>query len=169
MFKGQNKNGREYPRQLTRAEVARTWVMRFNLLSLVTRVTGEKVAMKGNAPSIRIVSKAVQGRRKHITFVSRLENFGLVPAELARESQRLFASSASTVEGEKPGTEEVQMQGDVAHKISDYLTGTLNIPPQYVSVFAKSGTAKADKERKGHGKTKARFADRDKRSGGAMQ
>jgi len=105
-------------------------------------INGETEIRKGEIKSVQILVEQRQGK-KHVTRVSGLETFGIVPSALSSEFSKLFA--ASTTIQQLPGKnagEEILVQGNVLKGVSDYLTDKLCIPKKYIEVLDKSLTKK---------------------------
>ena len=71
-----------------------------------------------------------------VTAVSGLETFLLDPGVCSKDFAKRFAC-ATTLEkltGQKKDSMEVKIQGEIADKVSQYLSSSLGISQQYISI-----------------------------------
>lgn len=83
----------------------------------------KKHKKKKEAPAMVIIEQAKRGKKKHTTYVSNLEKFGLVLKDVAKQFSKKFACSC-TVTKEEDGSECVTLTGEFADDVFDYLTTT---------------------------------------------
>ena len=94
----------------------------------------KKHKKKKEAPTMIVIEQAKRGKKKHTTYVSNLEKFGLVLKDVAKQFSKKFACSC-TVTKEDNGTECITLTGEFADDVFDFLTTTFpNIKPENCQV-----------------------------------
>lgn len=83
----------------------------------------KKHKKKKEAPVMVLIEQAKRGKKKHTTYVSNLEKFGLVLKDVAKQFSKKFACSC-TVTKEENGTECITLTGEFADDVFDFLTTT---------------------------------------------
>ena len=85
------------------------------------------------------MNKVKEEKKKHITYVTNLEKYGLVLKDVAKSLSKKLACSC-TVTKEDNGTECITLTGEFADEIFDYLTNT------YDNIKAENCQIKIDKK-----------------------
>ena len=94
----------------------------------------KKHKKKKEAPTMIVIEQAKRGKKKHTTYVSNLEKFGLVLKDVAKQFSKKFACSC-TVTKEDNGTECITLTGEFADDVFEFLTTTFpNIKPENCQV-----------------------------------
>ena len=97
----------------------------------------KKDKKKGNDKIL--IEQSKRGKKKHITYVTNLEKYGLVLKDVAKSLSKKLACSC-TVTKEDNGTECITLTGEFADEIFDYLTNT------YDNIKAENCQIKIDKK-----------------------
>ncbi|KAH9607926.1 hypothetical protein KSS87_014000 [Heliosperma pusillum] len=102
----------------------------------VKRLPGGKVKKKDKKEVI--IEKVVRNKRKCITTVKGLENFGVKLADASKKLGKKFATGASVVKGPTE-KEQIDVQGDIAYDIVEFLTDTWPDVPESAIFFIEDG------------------------------
>ncbi|MCQ2817099.1 MAG: hypothetical protein MJ252_07525 [archaeon] len=93
-----------------------------------------KKKKKKEGPTKVLIEQSKRGKKKHITYVTNLEKFGLVLKDVAKALSKKFACSC-TVTKEETGQECITLTGEFADDIFEYLTTNYeNIKPENCQV-----------------------------------
>uniref|UniRef100_A0A2P2IJP4 Translation machinery-associated protein 22 n=1 Tax=Rhizophora mucronata TaxID=61149 RepID=A0A2P2IJP4_RHIMU len=87
----------------------------------VKRLPGGKIKKK-EKPEV-VIEKVTRNKRKSITTVKGLELFGVKLSDASKKLGKKFATGASVVKGPTE-KEQIDVQGDIAYDIVDFLTET---------------------------------------------
>ena len=91
-----------------------------------------------------IIKRIERNKRKHVTAVQGLENFGYDLKKVAKDFGKKFASGSSVTKV-PGGGEEITIQGDVAFDVEEYIEGVLQqVPEGQIEIIE-------DKKKKGSG------------------
>ncbi len=71
-----------------------------------------------------LITKQTRTKKKSLTCVSGLDEFGVKLKDLAKILGKKFACGAAVVEGSVPGSEEIAIQGDFQQELADFIAGT---------------------------------------------
>jgi len=103
---------------------------------VVKRLPGGKVKKKDKKEVI--IEKVVRNKRKCITTVKGLELFGVKLSEASKKLGKKFATGASVVKGPTE-KEQIDVQGDIAYGIVEFLTETWDEIPENSIFFIEDG------------------------------
>ncbi|KAK1258358.1 hypothetical protein QJS04_geneDACA009298 [Acorus gramineus] len=87
----------------------------------VKRLPGGKIKKKEKQEVV--IEKVVRNKRKCITIVKGLDLFGIKLSEASKKLGKKFATGASVVKGPTE-KEQIDVQGDIAYDVVEFLTGT---------------------------------------------
>jgi density-regulated protein DRP1 len=76
-----------------------------------------------------LITKQTRTKKKSLTCVSGLDEFGVKLKDLAKLLGKKFACGAAVVEGAVPGSEEIAIQGDFQEELAEFIAGTVPIAP----------------------------------------
>ncbi|KAM6584669.1 hypothetical protein CsatB_011671 [Cannabis sativa] len=102
----------------------------------VKRLPGGKIKKK-EKPEV-IIEKVTRNKRKCITTVKGLELFGVKLSEASKKLGKKFATGASVVKGPTE-KEQVDVQGDIAYDIVEFITDTWPDVPETAIFFIEDG------------------------------
>ncbi|KAF4386590.1 hypothetical protein F8388_006545 [Cannabis sativa] len=85
-----------------------------------------------------IIEKVTRNKRKCITTVKGLELFGVKLSEASKKLGKKFATGASVVKGPTE-KEQVDVQGDIAYDIVEFITDTWPDVPETAIFFIEDG------------------------------
>ncbi|KAK9705443.1 hypothetical protein RND81_07G057500 [Saponaria officinalis] len=102
----------------------------------VKRLPGGKVKKKDKKEVI--IEKVVRNKRKSITTVKGLELFGVKLSDASKKLGKKFATGASVVKGPTE-KEQIDVQGDIAYDIVEFLTDTWPDVPESAIFFIEDG------------------------------
>ncbi|GLT85546.1 hypothetical protein SLE2022_037340 [Rubroshorea leprosula] len=102
----------------------------------VKRLPGGKIKKKEKHEVV--IEKVVRNRRKCITVVKGLELFGVKLSDASKKLGKKFATGASVVKGPTE-KEQIDVQGDVAYDIVDFITETWPDVPEAAIFFIEDG------------------------------
>ncbi|CAO2841541.1 unnamed protein product [Amaranthus hypochondriacus] len=102
----------------------------------VKRLPGGKVKKKDKKEVI--IEKMVRNKRKCITTVKGLELFGVKLSDASKKLGKKFATGASVVKGPTE-KEQIDVQGDIAYDIVEFITDTWPDVPEAAIFFIEEG------------------------------
>ncbi|XP_057537353.1 uncharacterized protein LOC130815040 isoform X3 [Amaranthus tricolor] len=102
----------------------------------VKRLPGGKVKKKDKKEVI--IEKMVRNKRKCITTVKGLELFGVKLSDASKKLGKKFATGASVVKGPTE-KEQIDVQGDIAYDIVEFITDTWPDVPETAIFFIEEG------------------------------
>ncbi|GAA0152266.1 hypothetical protein Leryth_009140 [Lithospermum erythrorhizon] len=102
----------------------------------VKRLPGGKIKKKDKQEII--IEKVTRNKRKSITTVKGLELFGIKLSDASKKLGKKFATGASVVKGPTE-KEQIDVQGDIAYDIVDFLTETWPDVPETAIFFIEDG------------------------------
>ncbi|XP_057247022.1 uncharacterized protein LOC104909025 isoform X2 [Beta vulgaris subsp. vulgaris] len=102
----------------------------------VKRLPGGKVKKKDRKEVV--IEKVVRNKRKCITTVKGLELFGVKLSDASKKLGKKFATGASVVKGPTE-KEQIDVQGDIAYDIVEFLTDTWPDVPESAIFFIEDG------------------------------
>lgn len=102
----------------------------------VKRLPGGKVKKKDKQEVI--IEKVVRNKRKCITTVKGLELFGVKLSDASKKLGKKFATGASVVKGPTE-KEQIDVQGDIAYDIVEFITDTWPDVPESAIYFIEDG------------------------------
>ncbi|GLT25577.1 hypothetical protein SLA2020_006980 [Shorea laevis] len=102
----------------------------------VKRLPGGKIKKKEKQEVV--IEKVVRNRRKCITVVKGLDLFGVKLSDASKKLGKKFATGASVVKGPTE-KEQIDVQGDVAYDIVDFITETWPDVPEAAIFFIEDG------------------------------
>ncbi|KAL3535610.1 hypothetical protein ACH5RR_004071 [Cinchona calisaya] len=102
----------------------------------VKRLPGGKVKKKEKQEII--IEKVTRNKRKCITTVKGLELFGVKLSDASKKLGKKFATGASVVKGPTE-KEQIDVQGDIAYDIVDFITETWPDVPEAAIFFIEEG------------------------------
>jgi density-regulated protein DRP1 len=76
-----------------------------------------------------LITKQTRTKKKSLTCVSGLDEFGVKLKDLAKLLGKKFACGAAVVEGAVPGSEEIAIQGDFQEELAEFIAGTVSPEP----------------------------------------
>lgn len=108
LFRGAKKGaaGGGHPRDVSKQEAVAAALAQCAPWHIV-RCGDVAIGHAGVVEAIEVVVKALQGGKKHMTFVRNCQLFGIDAADFARDSSKLYACSASTQASESHSDMEV--------------------------------------------------------------
>lgn len=102
----------------------------------VKRLPGGKIKKKEKQEVI--IEKVVRNKRKCITTVKGLELFGVKLSDASKKLGKKFATGASVVKGPTE-KEQIDVQGDIAYDIVEFITDTWPDVPEAAIFFIEDG------------------------------
>ncbi|ESW10716.1 hypothetical protein PHAVU_009G231900 [Phaseolus vulgaris] len=102
----------------------------------VKRLPGGKIKKKEKQEVI--IEKVVRNKRKCITTVKGLELFGVKLSDASKKLGKKFATGASVVKGPTE-KEQIDVQGDIAYDIVEFITDTWPDVPETAIFFIEDG------------------------------
>ncbi|XP_050220350.1 translation machinery-associated protein 22 [Mercurialis annua] len=102
----------------------------------VKRLPGGKIKKKEKQEVI--IEKMTRNKRKCITTVKGLELFGVKLSDASKKLGKKFATGASVVKGPTE-KEQIDVQGDIAYDIVDFITETWPDVPETAIYFIEDG------------------------------
>ncbi|GLT97264.1 hypothetical protein SLE2022_148370 [Rubroshorea leprosula] len=102
----------------------------------VKRLPGGKIKKKEKQEVV--IEKVVRNRRKCITIVKGLDLFGVKLSDASKKLGKKFATGASVVKGPTE-KEQIDVQGDIAYDIVDFITETWPDVPESAIFFIEDG------------------------------
>ncbi|XP_059657036.1 translation machinery-associated protein 22-like [Cornus florida] len=102
----------------------------------VKRLPGGKVKKKDKQEVV--IEKLVRNKRKCITTVKGLDLFGIKLSDASKKLGKKFASGASIVKGPTE-KEQIDVQGDIAYDIVEFITETWPDVPETAIYFIEGG------------------------------
>ncbi|QCE13518.1 Density-regulated protein DRP1 [Vigna unguiculata] len=85
-----------------------------------------------------VIEKVVRNKRKCITTVKGLELFGVKLSDASKKLGKKFATGASVVKGPTE-KEQIDVQGDIAYDIVEFITDTWPDVPETAIFFIEDG------------------------------
>ncbi|KAK9273486.1 hypothetical protein L1049_018296 [Liquidambar formosana] len=98
----------------------------------VKRLPGGKIKKKEKQEVV--IEKVVRNKRKCITIVKGLELFGIKLSDASKKLGKKFATGASVVKG-PTDKEQIDVQGDIAYDIVEFITETWPDVPETAIYF----------------------------------
>ncbi|XVF89086.1 hypothetical protein PTKIN_Ptkin19aG0102400 [Pterospermum kingtungense] len=102
----------------------------------VKRLPGGKIKKKEKQEVV--IEKVVRNRRKCITIVKGLDLFGIKLSDASKKLGKKFATGASVVKGPTE-KEQIDVQGDIAYDIVEFITETWPAVPETAIFFIEDG------------------------------
>ncbi|MCE2055253.1 hypothetical protein HAX54_042280 [Datura stramonium] len=102
----------------------------------VKRLPGGKIKKKDKQEII--IEKVTRNKRKSITTIKGLELFGVKLSDASKKLGKKFATGASLVKGPTE-KEQIDVQGDIAYDIVDFITKTWPDVPESAMFFIEDG------------------------------
>ncbi|XVE97683.1 hypothetical protein REPUB_Repub03eG0040100 [Reevesia pubescens] len=102
----------------------------------VKRLPGGKIKKKEKQEVV--IEKVVRNRRKCITIVKGLDLFGIKLSDASKKFGKKFATGASVVKG-PTDKEQIDVQGDIAYDIVEFITETWPAVPETAIFFIEDG------------------------------
>ncbi|KAL2945201.1 Translation machinery-associated protein 22 [Bienertia sinuspersici] len=102
----------------------------------VKRLPGGKLKKKEKKEVV--IEKVVRNKRKCITTIKGLELFGVKLSDASKKLGKKFATGASVVKG-PTDKEQIDVQGDIAYDIVDFITDTWSDVPETAIFFIEDG------------------------------
>ncbi|CBI27905.3 hypothetical protein VitviT2T_016362 [Vitis vinifera] len=102
----------------------------------VKRLPGGKIKRKEKQEVV--IEKIVRNKRKCITTVKGLELFGIKLSDASKKLGKKFATGASVVKGPTE-KEQIDVQGDIAYDIVEFITETWPDVPETAIFFIEDG------------------------------
>ncbi|CAK7352948.1 unnamed protein product [Dovyalis caffra] len=102
----------------------------------VKRLPGGKIKKKVRQEVV--IEKVVRNKRKSITIIKGLELFGIKLSDASKKLGKKFATGASVVKGPTE-KEQIDVQGDIAYDIVEFITETWPDVPETAIYFIEDG------------------------------
>ncbi|XP_074565457.1 translation machinery-associated protein 22 [Curcuma longa] len=102
----------------------------------VKRLPGGKIKKKEKQEVI--IEKIVRNKRKCVTVVKGLDLFGVKLSDASKKLGKKFATGASVVKGSTE-KEQIDVQGDIAYDIVEFITETWPDVPETAIFFIEDG------------------------------
>ncbi|KAK9073704.1 hypothetical protein SSX86_006298 [Deinandra increscens subsp. villosa] len=102
----------------------------------VKRLPGGKIKKKEKLEVI--IEKVTRNKRKSITTIKGLELFGIKLSDASKKLGKKFATGASVVKGPTE-KDQVDVQGDIAYDIVEFITDTWPDVPETAIYFIEDG------------------------------
>eukprot|EP00262_Sarcandra_glabra_P017582 TRINITY_DN605_c0_g3_i1.p1 TRINITY_DN605_c0_g3~~TRINITY_DN605_c0_g3_i1.p1 ORF type:complete len:196 (-),score=43.10 TRINITY_DN605_c0_g3_i1:258-845(-) len=102
----------------------------------VKRLPGGKIKKKEKQEVV--IEKIVRNKRKCVTTVKGLELFGVKLSDASKKLGKKFATGASVVKGPTE-KEQIDVQGDIAYDIVEFITDTWPDVPETAIFFIEDG------------------------------
>ncbi|XP_027336481.1 translation machinery-associated protein 22 isoform X2 [Abrus precatorius] len=102
----------------------------------VKRLPGGKIKKKEKQEVV--IEKVIRNKRKCITTVKGLELFGVKLSDASKKLGKKFATGASVVKGPTE-KEQIDVQGDIAYDIVEFITETWPDVPETAIFFIEDG------------------------------
>lgn len=102
----------------------------------IKRLPGGKIKKKDKQEVI--IEKVVRNKRKCVTIVKGLELFGVKLSDASKKLGKKFATGASVVKGPTE-KDQIDVQGDIAYDIVEFLTATWPDIPESAIYFIEDG------------------------------
>ncbi|CAH1425227.1 unnamed protein product [Lactuca virosa] len=102
----------------------------------VKKLPGGKIKKKERQEVI--IEKVTRNKRKSITTIKGLELFGIKLSEASKKLGKKFATGASVVKGPTE-KDQIDVQGDIAYEIVDFITQTWPDVPETAIFFIEDG------------------------------
>ncbi|KAF9614195.1 hypothetical protein IFM89_015703 [Coptis chinensis] len=102
----------------------------------VKRLPGGKIKKKDKQEVV--IEKVVRNKRKCVTIVKGLELFGIKLSDASKKLGKKFATGASVVKGPTE-KEQIDVQGDIAYDIVEFITTTWPDVPETAIYFIEDG------------------------------
>ncbi|KAL2327187.1 hypothetical protein Fmac_020614 [Flemingia macrophylla] len=102
----------------------------------VKRLPGGKIKKKEKQEVV--IEKVIRNKRKCITTVKGLELFGVKLSDASKKLGKKFATGASVVKGPTE-KEQIDVQGDIAYDIVEFITDTWPDVPETAIFFIEDG------------------------------
>jgi len=96
--------------------------------------------LKKKDPMTVTVARVQRNKRKYVTVVRGLENFGVKLGDASKAFSKKFSCGASVVKG-NTGSDEIDVQGDVSDDLAEFLESQFKIPFDVI-VFDEGKKAK---------------------------
>uniref|UniRef100_A0A6N2L1F8 Translation machinery-associated protein 22 n=1 Tax=Salix viminalis TaxID=40686 RepID=A0A6N2L1F8_SALVM len=85
-----------------------------------------------------VIEKVVRNKRKSITIIKGMELFGIKLSDASKKLGKKFATGASVVKGPTE-KEQIDVQGDIAYDIVEFITETWPDVPETAIYFIEDG------------------------------
>ncbi|KAJ6732590.1 DENSITY-REGULATED PROTEIN-like protein [Salix purpurea] len=102
----------------------------------VKRLPGGKIKKKVRQEVV--IEKVVRNKRKSITIIKGLDLFGIKLSDASKKLGKKFATGASVVKGPTE-KEQIDVQGDIAYDIVEFITETWPDVPETAIYFIEEG------------------------------
>ncbi|KAL5999599.1 hypothetical protein ACLOJK_037884 [Asimina triloba] len=102
----------------------------------VKRLPGGKIKKKEKQEVV--IEKVVRNKRKCVTIVKGLDHFGVKLSDASKKLGKKFATGASVVKGPTE-KEQIDVQGDIAYDIVEFITDTWPDVPESAIYFIEDG------------------------------
>ncbi|KAG5244146.1 translation machinery-associated protein [Salix suchowensis] len=102
----------------------------------VKRLPGGKIKKKARQEVV--IEKVVRNKRKSITIIKGMELFGIKLSDASKKLGKKFATGASVVKGPTE-KEQIDVQGDIAYDIVEFITETWPDVPETAIYFIEDG------------------------------
>ncbi|KAL9400073.1 hypothetical protein Peur_009034 [Populus x canadensis] len=102
----------------------------------VKRLPGGKIKKKARQEVV--IEKVVRNKRKCITIIKGLDLFGIKLSDASKKLGKKFATGASVVKGPTE-KEQIDVQGDIAYDIVEFITETWSDVPETAIYFIEDG------------------------------
>ncbi|KAG1335430.1 translation machinery-associated protein 22 [Cocos nucifera] len=102
----------------------------------VKRLPGGKIKKKEKQEVV--IEKIVRNKRKCVTVVKGLDLFGIKLSDASKKLGKKFATGASVVKG-PTDKEQIDVQGDIAYDIVEFITDTWPDVPETAIFFIEDG------------------------------
>ncbi|KAG6740501.1 translation machinery-associated protein 22-like [Populus alba x Populus x berolinensis] len=102
----------------------------------VKRLPGGKIKKKVRQEVV--IEKVVRNKRKSITIIKGLDLFGIKLSDASKKLGKKFATGASVVKGPTE-KEQIDVQGDIAYDIVEFITETWPDVPETAIYFIEDG------------------------------
>jgi len=96
--------------------------------------------LKKKDPMTVTVARVQRNKRKYVTVVRGLENFGVKLGDASKAFSKKFSCGASVVKGSM-GSDEIDVQGDVSDDLAEFLESQFKVPFDVI-VFDEGKKAK---------------------------
>ncbi|KAK7283403.1 hypothetical protein RIF29_12898 [Crotalaria pallida] len=103
---------------------------------VVKRLPGGRTKKKDRQEVV--IEKVIRNKRKCITTVKGLELFGIKLSDASKKLGKKFATGASVVKGPNE-KEQIDVQGDIAYDIVEFITDTWPDVPETAIFFIEDG------------------------------
>mmetsp|Transcript_2986 Transcript_2986/g.9777 ORF Transcript_2986/g.9777 Transcript_2986/m.9777 type:complete len:255 (-) Transcript_2986:95-859(-) len=93
-----------------------------------------KAAASARAAATVRISVESRSRRKHVTLIFGLADFGVKGNQAKKSLSRKFASGVGIVKGKGGAAEHLEVQGDISYDLPDFLAAEFTIPVDSIVV-----------------------------------